>query len=276
MQLVDSLRRVADDMGCSGFGVTSAAEFEGVADTLSDRLREGLTGGLGFTYKDPERAAAVRRSLPWANRLVVAAWSYMPTAGNPGPSSPGTGRVARFAGEDHYRGLLSVLRAMAEVLRAAGSRTEVLVDDDRLVDRAAAVRAGVGWWGKSTMVLDPRNGPWLLLGSVATDAELATTEPMVRDCGTCTACIPACPTGAIVEPGVLDATRCIAHLTQSAGFIAPDLRRSMGDRLYGCDDCLDACHNSLAKVKSPTARARTTRSTKSLPATSATIPPLSR
>jgi epoxyqueuosine reductase len=127
------------------------------------------------------------------------------------------------------------------VLRAAGHRAEVLCDDSRLADRAPAVRAGIGWWGKNTMVLAPRHGPWLLLGSVVTDAVLPATAPMGRDCGTCEACLPACPTGALVAPGVLDARRCLAAVAQSPGAIPHELRVAMGDRLYGCDDCLEAC-----------------------------------
>jgi epoxyqueuosine reductase len=123
----------------------------------------------------------------------------------------------------------------------AGHRAAVLCDDSRLVDRPAAVRAGVGWWGKSTMVLAPGHGPWLLLGSVVTDAVLPADPPMGRDCGTCTACLPACPTGALVAPGVLDARRCLAALAQSPGTIPQEWRVAMGDRLYGCDACLEAC-----------------------------------
>ena len=91
------------------------------------------------------------------------------------------------------------------------------------------------------MVLAPKYGPWLLLGSVVTDAELETTSPMTRDCGTCTACIPACPTGALDEPGVLDARRCISYWAQMPGVIPEEIRAAWGARLYGCDDCLVAC-----------------------------------
>jgi epoxyqueuosine reductase len=117
----------------------------------------------------------------------------------------------------------------------------VLCDDARLVDRAAAVRAGIGWRGKNTMVLAPGAGPWVLLGSVATDADLPTSEPMTRGCGSCSACLPACPTGALVAPGVLGARRCLADVDRQRGGIPRQLRPLLGDRLYGCDDCLEAC-----------------------------------
>lgn len=235
------MRRVAIAAGCAGFGVTEAFEFGGVADLLRGRDEAGLSGRRRFTYKDPERAGDVRRSFPWARSVVALSWPYLPEAGTPGPGSPGTGRVARFATEDHYEGLRRAAAGVAGVLGDAGHRAEVLIDDDRLVDRAAAVRAGIGWWGKSTMVLDPRHGPWLLLGSVVTDAAMHPDAPMRRDCGTCDACLPACPTRAIVAPGVLDASRCLAHWLQTAGVFPKNLRVPLGDRIYGCDDCLDAC-----------------------------------
>lgn len=241
MEYLNELESIAAARGCAGFGVTHAGEFPGLAATLRQRLEEGVAGQARFTYKDPERAADVRRSYPWAQSLLVVSWPYMPASGSPGPPAAGSGRIARFATQNHYAGLRSALDDLATRLESDGYRTAVLVDDDRLVDRAAAVRAGVGWHGKSTMVLDPRFGPWLLLGSVVTDARLASTYPMVRDCGKCDACIPACPTGAIFAPGVLDATRCIAHLTQAPGIIPRPMRRAMGDRLYGCDECLDVC-----------------------------------
>ncbi len=239
-------------MGCAGFGITSADPFEDVATTIEQRQRAGHAGKLKFTYKDPEAATNIRLTYPWAQRLVVVSWSYMPAAGNPGPGAATTGRIARFAADDHYTGLKALLASVRSLLQDHGWQAETVVDDGRLVDRAAAVRAGVGWWGKSTMVLDPRHGPWLLLGSVVTDAQLPVTEPMVRDCGSCDACIPACPTGAIVAPGILDASLCIAHWTQMAGSIPRNLRRAMGDRVYGCDDCLDVCPPGIKRI--PTER----------------------
>ena len=235
------LRDIATAHGCAGFGVTDADEFSGVAATLRSRVEAGLAGRKRFTYKNPEMAADVRVSFPWAASIIVVSWSYLQRAGSPREAAPGTGRIARFATEDHYAGLRAATAAMRTELLERGHRAEVLVDDDRLVDRAAAVRAGVAWWGKNTMALDPRHGPWLLLGSVVTDAKIGPNAPMRRDCGTCDACIPACPTGAIIAPGVLDASRCLAHWAQTAGSFPLDLREVMGDRIYGCDDCLEAC-----------------------------------
>ena len=238
--LRDHLEAIAYEAGCVGFGVTTAGPFDGLPAVMRDRKAAGLAADLAFTYRDPEIAADVQRSLPWARRLVVVAYAYEPTAGV-SQSEPGALRIARFADGDHYVGLRRALALMVSALETTGAVAEALSDDSRLVDRAAAVRAGVGWWGRSTMVLVPGAGPWVLLGSVATDASLDTTERMVRTCGTCTACLPACPTGAILAGGVLDVRRCLAHHLQSPGLLPDELREAVGDRLYGCDDCLTAC-----------------------------------
>ncbi len=240
-EMFDRLRDTAQQAGLDGFGVCAADPFPEVRSSLEARVADGKSGKLRFTFARPEVATDVRASFSWARCLVVGARSYLPDGGDPGPSRAATGRIARFAVKDFYPVLRRGLEAVAVDLQGAGYRATILVDDNRLVDRAAAVRAGVGWWGKNAMVLAPRFGSWLLLGSVVTDAELPRSEPMRRDCGTCTACLPACPTGALVAPGVLDASRCLAHWSQVPGMIPRRYREAMGDRVYGCDDCLDAC-----------------------------------
>lgn len=228
------------DAGLDRMGVASVEPFDAVRREMDRRLASGETGRVRFTYKDTAAATDVSRSFPWARRLMVGIRSYLPDAGDAAPE-PGRARVARFAVDDAYVPLRSGLAAVATVLERQGHRAEILVDDDRLVDRAAAVRSGVAWWGKSTMAITPGLGPWFLIGSVVTDAELETDEPMRRGCGTCDACLPACPTGALTAPGVLDARRCLAALAQSPGVFPRQWRVAMGDRLYGCDDCLTAC-----------------------------------
>lgn len=236
---LDELARLAPDL--VAIGICGTEPFADVREELHRRKASGESGLLTFTYNRPDTSTDVRSSFPWAKRLVVGATSYLPEAGSPGESVAGSARIARFSAHDHYDGLRTGLGNIADYLRSASYQAEVLVDDNRLVDRAAAVRAGIGWWGKNTMVLTPRFGPWILLGSVVTDAELPESKPMERTCGTCAACIPACPTGAIVAPGVLDARLCLAAILQAPGPIPIELRESVGDRLYGCDDCLDAC-----------------------------------
>jgi epoxyqueuosine reductase len=251
-ELSERLVRLGLDAGLDRCGIADAAPFPEVATTISQRKSAGLHAGLTFTYNHPDRSTDIRASFPWARRLVVGGRAYAPESGTPGPGDGSTARIARFAVEDFYAPLRRALDVVAAALSDAGYRAEVVSDDNRLVDRAAAVRAGVGWWGKNTMVLAPEVGPWMLLGSVVTDAGLAVDEPMTRDCGTCDACLPACPTGALVAPGVLDARRCIAALAQLPGPIPEELRVAMGDRVYGCDDCLDACPPGARRARSAT------------------------
>lgn len=239
--LARRVARTLADHGCGAVGVAGIEPFDEARRRLEAAVASGRSGGLGFTFRRPHRSSDVGQSLPWAVRLVVAARPYLPEAGSPGPAEPGTVRVARFAAIDSYAPLRAGLDAAAALLEQEGYRATVLVDDSRLVDRAAAARAGVGWLGKSAMALVPGAGPWALLGSVATDAPLPPSTPMQRTCGRCTACIPACPTGAIAESGVVDARRCISALLQAPGWIPRPLRAAVGDRFYGCDDCLEAC-----------------------------------
>lgn len=221
-------------------GSCSAEPFDDVRRSIESRVSSGAHGGLRFTFADPGTSTDVRATHPWARSLIVAGRAYVPTSGR-FQNASGRGQIARFATADHYQPLRSALATIADQLRALGHRADVLCDDNRLVDRAAAVRAGLGWWGKSTMVIAPRVGPWMLLGSVVTDAKVEAAPPMVRDCGTCAACIPACPTGALDIPGQLDVRRCLAAVLQQPGPIPTHLREALGDRFYGCDDCLVSC-----------------------------------
>lgn len=235
MDTLDELKQIASQHRAT-LGVTDTAPFPEVAATMQSRVDDGLSAGLTFTYKDPQKATEPSRSFPWGRSIVVVALPYLTDGDGPGERT-----VARFADGDRYGALLELVGEIADHLERTGWRTEAVIDDDRLVDRAAAVRAGIGWWGKSTMVLTPGSGPWILIGSVVTDAVLPAGEPMRRTCGTCDSCIPACPTGAIVAPGVLDARRCLAAIFQSRGDIPLTLRHAAAGRIYGCDDCLTSC-----------------------------------
>ncbi len=232
-----ALRAVAMEAGADVVGFTSAGSFTEARDTLIARKDRGMGGPLHFTYDDPVTAADVRRTFPWANSLVVVGCSYVADAS---PPAPGGAVIGRFATRDHYRKVRLATGAVTDELRRRGGRADALVDDNRLLDRAAAARSGLGWIGRSTMALAPGHGPWLLLGSVATDIHIPGDPPMLRGCGTCVACVPACPTGAITPEG-LDARRCISTWLQSPGSIPHWIRPHIGRRIYGCDDCLTSC-----------------------------------
>ena len=200
-------------------------------------VASGMSGPLHFTYQDPAGATDVTTSFPWARSIVVFAHDYLADSHAPAATGP---TVGRFATRNHYARVRRIAEGVREKLATAGARAEVLIDDNRLVDRAAAARAGVGWMGRSTMLLTPGHGPWLLLGSVVSDARLGTTVPMRRTCGTCVDCIPACPTGAITPDG-LDARLCISTWLQAPGAIPHWIRPIVERRIYGCDDCLTSC-----------------------------------
>ena len=154
---------------------------------------------------------------------------------------------------DHYRPLRIALQAVSDHLVAAGWRARVLVDDNALVDRPAAVRAGIGWYGKNSNVLLPGWGSWFVLGSVVTDAPLAepgSTSAVPDGCGACDRCLTACPTGAL-GAGELDARRCLAWLVQAPGVFPREHRVALGDRLYGCDDCQTVCPVNRARPPPP-------------------------
>lgn len=237
--------------GLDAVGIASAEPFERTRVDLERRLSDGLTAGMQFTFRDPSRSTDPSRTLPGARSLVVGAVRYastgeesLPTSSDPDDAvqlAP-SGRVARYARVGHDARLRSALAAIAEDLRHAGHRAVVLADDNALVDRAAAHRAGLGWFGKSSNLLLPGRGSWFVLGSVLTDAAIEPAEEPVPDgCGSCRRCIDGCPTGAIVADGVVDARRCLSWLLQAPGVFPREHRVALGDRIYGCDDCQEVC-----------------------------------
>ena len=226
--------------GLVAVGVCDASPFDAAKRVLESRRAEGLSADMAFTYRNPSRSTDPTATMPEARSMVVGALRY---GADPAtrPEDP-SARVARYATRDHYATLRAALDGVAEVLRAGGHRALVLADDNAMVDRAAAVRAGLGWYGKSSNVLVPGEGSWVVLGSVLTDADLGATGAPIEDgCGTCRRCLDACPTGAIIAPGVVDARRCLAWLVQSAEEFPREHRVALGDRIYGCDDCQEVC-----------------------------------
>ena len=246
--------------GLAAAGVARAEPFVSTRRDLVERRAAGLHGGMAFTYRNPDRSTDPSRILAGARSLVVGAYGYLrrPPGGadRPGASGPSgesgevvdavvPARVARYAWADHYADLRTALSAGAAVLRSAGHRTVVVADDNALVDREAAQRAGIGWYGRNANLLLPGRGSWYVLGTVVTDADLPVSRPVEPGCGGCTRCLGACPTGAIVAPGVVDARRCLAWLLQATGPFPRELRPALGDRMYGCDDCQEVCPPNL-------------------------------
>jgi epoxyqueuosine reductase len=244
---VDELTNLGVAAGLDAVGVTVAERFESTRRDLEDRKAAGLHAGMAFTYRNPARSTDPCASLEGARAIVVGARAYRAPrrtahGGGDQPSDSPAGRVAAYACRDEYTPLRAALRVVAEWLGEHGWKARVVADDNALVDREAARRAGIGWYGKNSNMLLPGKGSWFVLGSVVTTAPLPPTGPPVADgCGACRRCLDGCPTGAIIAPGVVDANRCLAWLLQRAGTFPVEYRAALGDRIYGCDDCQEVC-----------------------------------
>ncbi len=238
---LDELRAIASDHEIHHLGVAPAAVLDRARGLLHERRAAGLAAGMAFTYRNPDRSTDPARAVAGARSIIVGARSYLSTDDDPPRPSGPQARVARYAWVDHYAPLRAGLRAIARRLKASGHRAVAFADDNAIVDREVAHLAGLGWFGKNANLLLPGAGSWFVLGCVITTAEYAPATPVPDGCGSCRRCLDACPTGAIVAPGVIDANRCLAWVLQAPGAIPMELRESVGDRIYGCDDCQDVC-----------------------------------
>jgi len=229
------LERLAEELGLDVVGATPAAPYEETERQIRERRARGLFADMKFTMAQPEVSCHPERLLRAARTVVSAALCYYAPAPDP---VPGEGRLPRYTWNDGYAELREKLD---ELGRRLGGDYRVLVDQNQHVDREAAARSGVGFYGKNTMLITRRHGSWVVLGTLVTQAELEQTPPLQLDCGSCTLCIDACPTGALHQVGTLDATKCLSYWTQSPEPIPEQYRAEIGDMVYGCDICQDVC-----------------------------------
>ena len=229
------LSQLAQDLGLDVVGAARAEAYDETERHIVERRARGLFGGMRFTMARPEVSCHPERLLAGARSVVAAALCYyLPSPGAP----PDSGRLPRYTWRDEY----AVLRERLDELgRRLGGSYRVLVDDPDHVDREAAVRAGVAFYGKNTMAITRRFGSWVVLGSIVTDVEIEPSPRLDAGCGECTLCIDACPTGALDEPGVLDATKCLSYWSQAPSSVPVPLRGDVEDMVYGCDICQDVC-----------------------------------
>ena len=226
---------MGSELGLDAVGVARAEPYEETERNIRERRARGLFAGMRFTMAQPEVSCHPERLLSGARAVVSAALCYYTPEP---PLGPGQGRLPRYSWHDRYAELRDKLETLGHEL---GGEYRVLVDANQHVDREAAARSGVGFYGKNTLLITRRYGSWVVLGSLITTAQLEPTPPLATDCGACTRCIDACPTGALDEPGVLDATRCLSYWTQSPEVIPENYRTALGAQVYGCDICQDVC-----------------------------------
>ena len=232
--------------------ITSAAEFTADRDSALRRIGSGEMDGLPwFTPGRVRRGASPETLLPGARSIICLGVNYYrddPVDGAAAvrPSGAAVGKVARYArGRDYHR---VIKKQMRDYVAGLSQRLECsvdarwYVDDGPMLDRAAARRSGLGWFGKNTNILTPSLGSWLFLGQIITDLELEPDPPLSKSCGSCVRCIDACPTGAITAPYVIDNARCISYLTiENRGSVPVELRPLLGDWVFGCDICQEVC-----------------------------------
>lgn len=249
----ESFRRAASELGFAAIGFTQADRAPH-ANAFETWIADGFHGEMKWLERTPERRTDPRNVLPGAQTVIALATVYRQSE----PISP-PGKVASYALNLDYHDLIEPkLRALEAHLAALGGSQRSYVDTGPILERDFAARAGLGWQGKSTMLISRHLGAFFFLSTILTTLRIEPDAPAKHHCGSCTRCIDACPTGAITAPYQLDARRCIAYLTiELKGSIPTDLRPLIGDRIYGCDDCAAACPwNRFAAASTESAFAR--------------------
>jgi epoxyqueuosine reductase len=242
MSLEKSIRRECERLGFSRVGF-AAARRHPAGEKLREWLDRDYAGTMGWMRRRREERSDPVCLAPWVRTLILTA---LPYPSEPVTADPMQGRVSRYAGgPDYHRVLKERLTRLSEFISrmAPGTRCHPVVDTGALLEKAWGARASLGWQGKHTNLIDPQGGSWFFLGELLTDLELAPEETPITDrCGSCTRCLEACPTQAFPEPYVLDARRCISYLTiEHRGPVPEELRVQMGNWIFGCDVCQEAC-----------------------------------
>jgi epoxyqueuosine reductase len=235
----------AQELGFSACGIARADAVPEAGDRLREWIASGNHGEMGWMEERAEQRASPQGLWPDARSIIALAMSYAPSHDPLALADAGDrGRISVYAqGSDYHKVIKKALKAMGRWLAdEAGCQLKVFVDTAPVMEKPLSAAAGIGWQGKHTNLLNRKHGSWLFLGVIYTTLDLEPDEPADFHCGSCTRCIDACPTAAITGPGRLDARRCISYLTiEHAGPIPHEFRTAIGNRIYGCDDCLAVC-----------------------------------
>jgi epoxyqueuosine reductase len=237
-------RALALETGFDLAGVASATAPAELA-FFAEWVGRGYAGEMEYLTGQVEKRSGLTAAFPWARSVIAVGLQYDTPAPYSVDAPADRGWIARYAwGDDYHDVMKAMLERLVERLAAEAGpfRSRIYVDTGPIVERAYAAAAGLGAWGKNTCLLHPEHGSWFFLGEVVTDLELAPDAPRADMCGSCTACLDACPTGALPAAYVLDATRCISYLTiEVKGAIPEDRREGIGRHAFGCDICQDVC-----------------------------------
>ena len=233
-------KRMEDEARALGFHALGivAVPLELRRDYYAKWIASGKHGTMSWMERGNDRRMHPERLLPEAQSIIVLALNYY----QPDPERPF--RIAKYAlGDDYHGFMLRRLKRLCRILREEfGGNQRPYVDTGPLLEKPIAEAAGLGWQGKSTILIEPKRGTWSFLANIITTLELPVDKPGKDRCGSCTRCLDVCPTQAITAPYQLDASKCISYLTiEHQGAIPIEFRRAIGDRLYGCDECLDVC-----------------------------------
>ncbi|WP_114229155.1 MULTISPECIES: tRNA epoxyqueuosine(34) reductase QueG [Sphingomonas] len=243
--LKEAIRVEAARLGFVSCGFARADAVPEAGARLKEWLAAGQHGSMGWMEERAEQRAAPQGLWPEAKSVIALAMSYAP-AEDPRAlaDQPERARISVYAqGGDYHKTVKKALKALARfIVDQVPSELKVFVDTAPVMEKPLSAAAGIGWQGKHTNLLSRTHGNWLFLGVIFTELELAPDPPAEEHCGSCTRCLAACPTAAFDGPRRLDARRCISYLTiEHAGPIPHEFRAAMGNRIYGCDDCLAVC-----------------------------------
>lgn len=243
-ELAGQIKTWGMELGFQQVGITDTGLSQ-AASRLHEWVQQGLAGNMDYMWKHGDKRTQPEQLVPGTKSIISVRMDYLPEA-LPGPDKPAVDAlISRYAwGRDYHKTLRARLQRLAERIQTEiGSfGYRVFVDSGPVLEKPLAEKAGLGWIGKHSNIVNAQAGSWFFLGELLTDLPLPSDPPATNHCGTCDACIRLCPTQAIVRPYVVDARLCISYLTIEHREAIPEpLRPLLGNRIYGCDDCLLAC-----------------------------------